>query len=120
MANEFGEFLKKKRLEKGISLRSLADKVPMAASYLSDIEKGRRYAPEIEKLSRIADLLQIQGDEKNTFFDMAGTSKDGVAPDLPGYIRDNEKVKVMLRKVRSARDSDKKLDEIIRMLEQQE
>lgn len=120
MANEFGEFLKKKRLEMGISLRSLADQVPMAASYLSDIEKGRRYAPEMEKLSRIAKLLEIQGDERDIFFDLAGKSKDKVAPDLPDYIRENEKVKLLLRKVRSARDSEKKLDKIIRMLEQEE
>ena len=36
---KFGEYIKSKRLEKGISLRELASKVGISPSYMSDIEK---------------------------------------------------------------------------------
>ena len=34
---KFGEYIKSKRLEKGISLRELASKVGISPSYISDI-----------------------------------------------------------------------------------
>ena len=47
---KFGEYIKSKRLEKGISLRELASKVGITPTYMSDIEKGRRNAPNKEKV----------------------------------------------------------------------
>ena len=41
----FGEFIKEKRLTKGINLRKLAELTGIAPSYLSDIEQGKRNAP---------------------------------------------------------------------------
>ena len=41
----FGEALKKIRLEQGFGLRNFADKVNIDASFLSNIEKGRKNPP---------------------------------------------------------------------------
>ena len=46
----FGEFLQRKREEKQITLRKMAEMLHVSAPYLSDIEKGRRNPPEMEKL----------------------------------------------------------------------
>ena len=93
----FGEFIQRKRVEKQIPLRKMAERIGISAPYLSDIEKDRRNPPEMDKL----DLLSE--DEKSTMLDLAGRKRNSVAPDLPGYIMEREYVSAALR---TARDLD--------------
>ena len=44
--NNFGDFLQKKRMEKRITLRKMAELLGITAPYLTDIEKDRRNPPE--------------------------------------------------------------------------
>ena len=54
-----GERIKKKRNEKGFSLRELAGKVDLSASFLSQIEQGKA-SPSIENLKKIANYLEVK------------------------------------------------------------
>lgn len=120
MDKDFGQFIKEKREEKQISLREMAGKLGIAPSYLSDIEKGRRYAPDRKKILEIAEILGIHSEERDLLFDLAGKSKDTVSPDLPEFIMKKEKVRVLLRKAKDKQISDEKLDEIIQMLDKED
>lgn len=99
----FGEFLQKKREEKQITLRKMAEQLGVSAPYLSDIEKGRRNPPEIDKLNQIARILILSVEDKTLMLDLAGKMRNTVAPDLPDYIMSNECIPVALR---TARDLD--------------
>ena len=54
-----GEKLKKTRNDKGMSLRELATKVELSASFLSQIEQGKA-SPSIENLKKIAHTLDVR------------------------------------------------------------
>ncbi|MCF2626127.1 cupin domain-containing protein [Fusobacterium perfoetens] len=54
-----GERIKKKRNEKDFSLRELAAKVDLSASFLSQIEQGKA-SPSIENLKKIANYLEVK------------------------------------------------------------
>jgi transcriptional regulator with XRE-family HTH domain len=54
-----GERIKKQRNEKGFSLRELASKVELSASFLSQIEQGKA-SPSIENLKKIANCLEVR------------------------------------------------------------
>lgn len=54
-----GERIKKKRNEKNFSLRELANKVDLSASFLSQIEQGKA-SPSIENLKKIATYLEVK------------------------------------------------------------
>lgn len=54
-----GEKIKKKRNEKNFSLRELAAKVDLSASFLSQIEQGKA-SPSIENLKKIANYLEVK------------------------------------------------------------
>ena len=86
----FGEFLQRKREEKQITLRKMAEMLHVSAPYLSDIEKGRRNPPEMEKLEQISQILLLTDEEKSAMLDLAGKMRNSVAPDLPEYIRVKE------------------------------
>lgn len=96
--NSFGEFIAKRREEKGITLREMAKKLNITPPYLSDIEKDRRNPPEKAKLDEIADILNLSVEEIRDMYDLAGKKRNAVSPDLPDYIMERDYVRVALRK----------------------
>lgn len=106
MRGDFGAYINEKRKGRGpgggdVLLRDLAKAMGnMSVSYLSDIIKGRRNPPDIKLLEIIAKELKLTPDEKAEMFDLAGRERDEAAPDLPGYIMDENlpHVRVALRK----------------------
>ena len=99
----FGEFLQRKRTEKQITLRKMAEMIGITAPYLTDIEKDCRNPPEMEKLELISQILMLNDEDKTTMYDLAGKKRNSVAPDLPDYIMEHDYVSAALR---TARDLD--------------
>lgn len=96
----FGEFVVAKRLEKGISLRKMAELMEVSAPFWSDIEKGRKNPPKLEKLEILAKHLSLTDEDNALMLDLAGKERDAVAPDIPVYIMQNDYVAVALRTAR--------------------
>lgn len=57
--SSIGERIKKSRNDRGLSLRELATKVELSASFLSQIEQGKA-SPSIENLKKIATSLDVK------------------------------------------------------------
>lgn len=112
----FGGFLEDKRKEKSLSIRKLAELLKITPAYLSDIEKGRRYAPDKEKLEEIARILILSEEDKNIMFDLAGKTKGEIPPDLPEYIIEKDIVKVALRAANKSNASDEDWERFIEQL----
>ena len=53
-----GDLIKEERTKQGITIRHLADKVGISASYLSDMENGNRNVP-LKTLVKINDALGV-------------------------------------------------------------
>ena len=111
----FGEFLQKKREAKQITLRKMAEMLKLSAPYLSDIEKGRRNPPEMDKLDQIAQILLLSDEERTVMLDLAGKMRNTVAPDLPEYIMERDYVSAALR---TARDLDASEADWLRFVEE--
>lgn len=112
----FGDLLEFKRKEKDLSIRKLAELLKITPAYLSDIEKGRRYAPDKERLENIAKILLLTEDEINIMFDLAGETKGEIPPDLPEYIIEKDIVKVALRTANKSNASDEDWKQFIEQL----
>ncbi|MCI9327314.1 MAG: helix-turn-helix transcriptional regulator [Lachnospiraceae bacterium] len=118
MENKFGEFVKAKRLEREISLRKLAEELEIVPAYMSDIEKGRRYPPDKEKIYKIAEVLHLDKEETDTLFDLAAYSRaNGVSPDLSDYVMGVDNLRTALRKARDIKAGEEDWQRIIDMLE---
>lgn len=97
---KFGGFVKDKRQSLNITLRALAERLEIAPSYMSDIEKGKRNAPTQEVLEKMASVLELNNDDRNKLFDLAAESKNEVAQDLTQYLSENKSVRVALRRAK--------------------
>ncbi|NFN85900.1 helix-turn-helix transcriptional regulator [Clostridium sporogenes] len=103
--NKFGEFVSERRKEKKISLRRMAELLDLSPAYWSDIEKGRRNPPNINKLQEIANILGLSHDELDDMIDIASEDRDEIPMDLPDYIKESNLARTALRKAR-------KMDEV--------
>ena len=109
MKNSFGTFITEKRKAAKITLRGFAEMIGIAPAYLSDIEKGKRYPPDREKLDLMAQKLCLSQTDIDKMYDLAATSrKNGIAADLPEYVMNTENCRVALRLAmkKSATNSD--------------
>lgn len=117
---EFTEFLMDKRLEKQISLRGLAKQLGItSATYVSDVEKGRRKPFEIAKLQMLKEILELTDTEYNLMLDLAGKARDGIAPDLPEYIKNTEYVSAALRTAKDLEASEEQWKRFIEDLKKE-
>ena len=73
---EFGEFLRQKRKQRNLSLRRMSELVNLGFSYLSDIENGKKPAPNDKSVLLLADILNLSEDERIIFFDGSDLSKE--------------------------------------------
>ena len=99
MCKTFGKFIKQKRLENNISSRNLAKAIGISSVYMSSIENGHRSAPANEILLKLIDFFRLNTDEIAKFYDLACKTKPTptVPYDIADYLRDNPKLREMIR-----------------------
>ena len=114
----FGEYIAKKRIEKGITLRKMADLLDCSAPFLSDVEHDRRNPFELDKLELLSKILGLTPEEKATMLDLAGKKRNSVAPDLPDYIMQHGYVSAALRTARDLDAGEKEWMEFVRRLKE--
>ena len=112
----FGEYVKKKRLERGLTLRQFCRSLEEDASNWSKVERGILGPPQdTGKLRRIAGILGIvEGSgEWATFVDMAKVS----AGIIPEYIMSDKEIvnalPVFFRTIGSIKPTKEELNELI-------
>ena len=93
----FGSCIRQQREEQGLSLRYVARELSITPAYLSDIEKGCRYAPKkVEFMARLVKLLNIRREDIPFLLDMASATR-GYYEELKAYIKENKNVREFLR-----------------------
>ena len=125
MDNKFGEFVSARRIEKEIGLREMAEILDISPSYFNDIEKGRRNPPNLSKIREISQILQLSVQGTDDLIDIASETRGEIPMDVTDYIKENDIVKIALRKARKAEErGEEKLVEkawrdFIKMIEQE-
>lgn len=115
----FGEFLKEKRMEQGLTLREFCLKHHLDPGNMSKIERGLFPPPQDrEKLERWAEWLKIKKgtDDWLEFFDLASAESGRIPEELLSDEEVVEKLPLLFRTLRGEKISDKKLDELVKMI----
>ena len=113
----FGTFLEQHRKDQDFTMRRFADMIGVTAPYLSDIEKGRRAAPDA-KLENIADVLHLNREEREKMYDLAALTRENqVSTDLSGYIMETDMARVALRRAKERNLSQQQWADILDIIE---
>jgi len=100
---EFGEHIKARRLELGLSLRAFCLKHGEDPSNWSKLERGLLPAPDkYERLLQIGEYLEYEADspEMREFFDLASVSKGKIPQDIQNNAALMEKLPLVFRTLR--------------------
>lgn len=97
----FGKCIRRQREEMGISVRCLAKNLNISPVYLSDIERGNRYAPvKSNILNGLIEYLKIPEEQVASFYDMAYATKG--YSEYSKYLMENRNARDFLRRVMEA------------------
>lgn len=121
-SNKFGTFLNEKRKGK-MSIREFAQKLDISASYLCDLEQGRKLPPVQDEASNLYKdiilLLRLSNDEidiMNASIDEDLAENRRTSPDMAQYICQNEVARVAFRQIKELNPDASDLQEVIEML----
>ena len=118
-AMNWGEFVRRKRLDAGLGLRRFAELVDILPSNYNHMEKGRMAPPQgLEKLEQIAEALGIKkgSSDYDTLMDLAVANKDKLPADVEGFAKENKLVPALLRALDNAKMSKREFEELVRQL----
>lgn len=96
----FGDFMAQKRTGLGMTIREMAEALNCTPTFVFDVEKDKRYPPEVHRLELLASALGLSREEQRLMYDLAGEGRGTIAPDLPVYIQDHPFVVEGLRESR--------------------
>ena len=116
LKSDFGQLIRQVRTELGIGQRELARRINVSASYLNEMEQGKRPAPTEAVLDDIKDVLDI---DDEIFYDLAGASRCGIAPDIQKFIQENNSLNSLLRVIQNTGYSENKILELKNMITSQ-
>jgi choline kinase/transcriptional regulator with XRE-family HTH domain len=106
---KFGPYIRELRISRKIGQRDLAQKIGIAPSYLNDIEKEKRTAPKSSVIKKLSILFKVNNEELN---DLAGISKQSLAPDIQDYVKNNPKIISLIRSIKNTNLNENQINEI--------
>jgi transcriptional regulator with XRE-family HTH domain len=115
----YGEFIKKRRIGKGITLREFCKMVGVDASNWSKVERGLLSPPQDEeKQRRIAGILEIELDSKawTEMKDYANIDAGIIPEDILSDEKVVKSLPVFFRTLRSDKPTSEELDELMSMI----
>ncbi|MEW6658710.1 MAG: helix-turn-helix transcriptional regulator [Thermodesulfobacteriota bacterium] len=118
----FGDFIKEKRREKGLTLREFCKLLKLDASNWSKIERGILSPPQSEKkLEKIANILNIpMGSELwKEMRDKASISAGNIPKDILSDKSILNSLPMFFRTVRSEKPSPDELDQLINLIKKE-
>lgn len=105
---EFGKAMKEARLRAKKTLREIGDHIGLSVGYISDIEQGRKSAPDLETVRKLQDFLRVKDDALVVLASEARTKRP---TEIVQHIQNRPKLSELFMRARNL--SDERLEELI-------
>lgn len=106
--NEFGEALKVARLKAKKTLRETGAHVDLSVGYMSDIEQGRKSAPDLETVRKLQDFLRV---DEDALVILASEARTKRPTEIVQHIQNRPRLSELFARARNL--SDERLEELI-------
>lgn len=112
----FGEFITAMRNREKLTLRTFSERISLSAAYVSQMESGKRPAPSQEMQRKMAEILHLNEEERDTLYDYAARTKkkNRIPADIAAYIESDGEILQFLREAKRRGFTGKSLLECIR------
>lgn len=95
----FGNYLRDLRESRNLRQADLANSAGVSCVYLCDIEKGRRYPPDMAKLRIWVAQMALSPEEEARFYDLAGEARESAPPDISEFLSHNPPAREAIRRI---------------------
>jgi transcriptional regulator with XRE-family HTH domain len=115
----FGEFIKKRRIDKGLGLREFCKQIEIDASNWSKVERGVLSPPQDEeKLRSIAQALgiKLKSKEWKEMKDLANIDAGIIPADILSNKQVLDSLPMFFRTIRSEKPTSEELDKLINII----
>lgn len=106
--NAFGKALKEARLRMKKTLREVGDYAGLSIGYMSDIEQGRKTAPDLETVRKLQDFLRVEDD---VLVILASEARTKRPTEIVQQIQNRPRLSELLARARNL--SDEELEKLI-------
>ena len=116
----FGEYLRKLRIDRKLTLRKFATLIGKSATLISGLENGDKVAPSDEVLRNIIEKLELSNDETEKLYDLAADTKttNPIPADITETIKTNNTVRIALRVAKNLDATDEEWEDFMRRLQE--
>lgn len=111
----FGEYVRQKRLERHLTLRSFAKLTGLSGTFVSGMENSEKKAPSAEVLKTMAMVLKLTKEEMDKLSELATKTKESQGLTLDA-LQENLVIKIALRSVRNIGATDEEWKDFMRRL----
>jgi choline kinase/DNA-binding XRE family transcriptional regulator len=108
-----GRYIKKIRMIRNIGQRELARQIKVSASYLNDIENGKRKGPSKEVIKRISHALEANIEY---LYDLAGKGQKSIPLDIPEIIKSYSGTVKLLRMIKEYELSSAQIQKLMQII----
>lgn len=109
----FGQYIRKLRTDRGLSLRELSDQLGISPYYLSYIENGTKFNPNKRVIARMFIALKMNKSEIEHFLDLHAKANGCVSYDIVQYIMQHDEVRETIRFERDQPDASPNWEDFI-------
>lgn len=96
----FGEYLRKLRKERKLTMRQLAKMANISPYYISFMENGKKTNPDIQIMGRMAHAMKLNKQEIEHFLDLHAKANGYVSYDIAEYIMQHDEIRETIRSER--------------------
>ena len=116
----FGEYLRKLRIDRKLTLRKFATLIGKSATLISGLENGDKVAPSDEVLRNIIEKLELSKEETEKLYDLAADTKttNPIPADITETIKTNNTVRIALRVAKNLDATDEEWEDFMRRLQE--
>lgn len=111
----FGKYVRLLRATRGIGQRELSRLIGISASYLNDIENGKRKAPSKETIKKLA--YTLEGNLEH-FYDLAGQAQKKIPHDVADILKEHKEALQLLRVIKNVNLTGEKIRKITQSIEE--
>lgn len=117
---DFGQFISEQKNKHSLQSKDLAKKLGISMGYLSQLEHGKRFCPDISLIKKMIEIFELNTDEVYILYDLYEEVTGNLSQDIKEYIQSNVIIKKVIRYAKEISASEKEWERIIEFLKNEQ
>ena len=116
LKTDLGQFISDQKHKHSLQSQELAKKLGISMGYLSQLEHGKRFCPNLCLIRKMIDVFDLNTAEICILYDIYESVTGNLSPDIDEYVKSHVIIKKALRYAQEVSASEKDWEKFIEFL----